>query len=60
MDKVKNDALKFFKTYIYQFDLMMAGVMRPDFRKYIEEVKSYYSLAIEAIENNRDEDIKNV
>ena len=60
MDKLKDDALKFFKTYIYQFDMMLAGIMRPDFRKYINEVKAYYSLAIDAIENKESEETKYV
>lgn len=60
MDKVKKDALKFFKNNIYQFEIMLAGIMRPDFRKYINEVKAYYSLAIDAIESKESEDTKYV
>lgn len=60
MDKLKQDALNFFKLHIYQFDIMLAGIMRPDFRKYINEVKAYYSLAIDAIESKESEDTKYV
>jgi len=55
MDKLKEDAINFFSTYIYHFDIMLAGIMRPEFREYINNAKTYYSLAIEALEKKNEE-----
>jgi hypothetical protein len=45
------EAVKYFKEEIYQIDIMLAGINKPYYVKYLNDKKAYYSLAIELIEN---------
>ena len=48
----RKEAVKFFKEEVRQFELMMEGVMNPPYRKYIENLKRYYEMAIDAIQKD--------
>lgn len=47
----KEEAIKFFTEQVRQFEIMMDGRnMSPSYRAYIEKLKRYYELSIEAIQ----------
>ena len=48
----REETIKFFKEQIYQFEIMMNGIMNSPYRKYIEKLKRCYELAIEAIQED--------
>ena len=48
MDNI-NEAIKFFETCIYHYKIMLNGIMRDEYREYINNLVLYYSLSIEAL-----------
>lgn len=49
----KEEAIKFFTEQVRQFEIMMDGRnMSPPYRIYIEKLKRYYELSIEAIQRD--------
>lgn len=42
--------IKFFEDEIYQFDIELGGVLKKDYREYLENKKLYYRLAARAIQ----------
>ena len=48
----KEEAVKFFTEQVRQYEIMMKGVMNPPYRAYIEKLKRYYELSIEAIQRD--------
>ena len=49
----KEEAIKFFTEQVRQYNLMMDGRnMSPPYRIYIEKLKRYYELSIEAIQKD--------
>ena len=50
MDTFEN-AIAFFENEIKQFELILQGILRPEYRKYIEDKKAYYELALNALQN---------
>ena len=55
MDKLK-DAIIFFKKQIYQYNIMLDGVLSSSYRNYISTMKSHYTTAINAIEKQINEE----
>ena len=43
------EAIKFFENEIYQFNIELGGVLKKNYREYLENKKSYYELASKAI-----------
>lgn len=48
-------AIKFFEDEIYQFDIELGGVLKKDYREHLENKKSYYEIASEAIQKLKGE-----
>jgi len=44
------EAIKFFEDEIYQFNIELGGILKKDYRDYLENKKSYYELALKAIQ----------
>lgn len=42
-------AIKFFEDEIYQFNIELGGVLKKDYREYLENKKLYYEIASKAI-----------
>ena len=42
-------AIRFFEDELYQFDIELGGVLRKDYREYLENKKSYFELATKTI-----------
>lgn len=51
-------AIKFFEDEIYQFDIELGGVLKKNYREYLENKKSYYELASKAIQKLIGEEIE--
>ena len=49
MDNI-NEAINFFETCIYHYQIMLDGKMRDEYREYINNLVLYYSLAIESLQ----------
>jgi hypothetical protein len=49
------EAIKFFEDEVYQFNIELGGVLKKDYREYLENKKSYYELASKAIEELKGE-----
>lgn len=55
MENVLKEAIKFFEDEIYQFNIELGGVLKKDYREYLENKKSYYELASKAIQKLKGE-----
>lgn len=57
---MKENAIKFFENEIYHYNIMLNGIMRPEYREYILAKKSYYEMAIAAIKEQEQEQKANL
>ena len=46
------EAIKFFEEEIYQYSIMLAGVLRKEYRTYLETKIAYYEAALSALRNS--------
>lgn len=55
MESVNEDtdeALAYFSNEIYQNNIMLNGILRPDYREYLLAKNMYYKLALEALKSS--------
>jgi len=55
MENILKEVIKFFEDEIYQFNIELGGVLKKDYREYLENKKSYYELASKAIQRLKGE-----
>ena len=43
------ESLAYFSNEVYQNNIMLNGILRPEFREFLQAKNKYYQLAIEAL-----------
>ena len=51
---METSAIKFFENEIYHYNIMLNGIMNPEYREYILAKKAYYEIAIKAIKEQQE------
>lgn len=49
------EAIKFFEEELYQYSIMLAGVLRKEYRTYLEAKTAHYEAALSALRNSIEE-----
>jgi hypothetical protein len=49
MDKLAEDAIKYFDKEIEYFDLSLTGLMYPEYTEYMKNKREFYTLALSLI-----------
>ncbi len=55
---MEQDAINFFENEIEQFNIALNGVMRPEYKTYIENKKAFYEIALNAIKSKKENETK--